>query len=272
MQSLNSLHELLADAEYIRTGGSHQKHSTILNHLKKWVSKNEALSRERVPPLDFLIYAINQITHPTLETKHYAELLDLLTTVESYRSYAFERAEEALTWHDYYSSQMETDVILLSQDDENMLRTITKQNSIFRKMYVTVISKCCLIDLHSLWITSPLSIADYMVRYNEYFPSQCNYAIHSPLLFHRSLSDQEQKVMVLAARENSSFIRDACEWAQRARNDDQLTEDLFQTDDFTRAFPVCDPKPVKQLIDYYLQHVKHTVHSLKRMLPSVANG
>lgn len=100
----------------------------------------------KAPPLDVIVYALNGILYPTFLPELMSDFLHLFTMVEFYRIRVVEKAALAIEMNTYYhaSSQADPTLPLLTSEQENYLTRLIEKDPDMRKIYMVVITQCCL--------------------------------------------------------------------------------------------------------------------------------
>ncbi|GLB37390.1 hypothetical protein LshimejAT787_0404410 [Lyophyllum shimeji] len=253
MEPLRKLRDLVAKVDY--NGVSRQDHREIYKYIEREVLSPKSPIIKHVPPLEVIVYSMRNILLPDLATRRIPELLDLLATVEFYRKRTLDYAQKALVWNDYYKT--EGTAVTLSHDEEEFLRKLESQESDLRKVYITILTTCCELDMYLLWTATPPSIADAMIRFNEYFPflnENCD--SESPRLFHSDLSDSEAGQVEDVGLKFCDFAQATIEWATEYAGDGQTMHSVFSTEEFRESFPrPCEDDKLSELISYFAKCV-----------------
>lgn len=124
-------------------------------------------SSTSLPP-SLVFYAARNILLPSLIIGQIPDLLDLLTTVETFRRYALEKSSEALEWQIYYEREQndgrKQNVRLLTPIEVCTLQGFLERSDAQRREYVALVriliqlvggSKTCCIHemtLLILWV------------------------------------------------------------------------------------------------------------------------
>ncbi|KAG6899425.1 hypothetical protein C0993_010392 [Termitomyces sp. T159_Od127] len=214
MDPLSKLRDLIASVGNAdRT--SRQKHKEIYpGYIEREVLSPKSPIIKQVPPLEVVLYAINNILYPTFITRRLPHLLDLLATVEFYRKRTLASSHEATIWSEYYEVQDEKAVYRLSKEDEAYLKELELDNISMRNIYITLISECCQLDMHLLLVAKPPSLTDFLVRFNEYFPHlNKHYDRKSPRLFWSDLSSEEVVQLSKLGVDCCSRVQEIVNWA-----------------------------------------------------------
>ncbi|KAG6872947.1 hypothetical protein C0995_004831 [Termitomyces sp. Mi166 len=212
MDPLHKLRDLIASVDVDKT--SRQNHKEIYRFIEREILSPKSPVIKQVPPLEVVIFAINNILCPSFVTQRIPHLLDLLATVEFYRKRTLASSHEATIWNDYYEVQNETTVYRLSEEDEAYLKGLESDNNSMRIMYITLISECCRLDMHLSLTAKPPSMTDFLIRFNEYFPHlNKRYDKRSPRLFWSDLSSEEVVQLSKLGAECCSRVQEIVKWA-----------------------------------------------------------
>ncbi|KAJ3517265.1 hypothetical protein NLJ89_g616 [Agrocybe chaxingu] len=123
------------------------KAKLVLGLLDAALSEHGDALKSRVPPLDFILYAIKGILYPTPIYEQIPGLIRLLTMAEFHRLRAINIASNALSVQSYYQDNPDPSVILLSDEAEGYFKAFVDTGSSFewRAMFMKLISICCTI-------------------------------------------------------------------------------------------------------------------------------
>ncbi|KAF8200724.1 hypothetical protein BJ912DRAFT_578328 [Pholiota molesta] len=189
-----------------------------------------------------------------------SEFLHLFTMVEFYRLKITERASTLIAWDTFYGGQ-EDSSFSLTAGQRKICERIEDAGKDYRKIYLIVISHCCIVDLKRLWLAN--SNTDFWIRWNEYFSilkgGNSETISHT---FHYKMTHKEHSVLHEAAYEVSEFMEATVRWMagnQSARG--QSIQDVFKSNVFQENFPTPElSSDVLDLIDYQLKSVQDAVH------------
>ncbi|KAF8629397.1 hypothetical protein AX15_003452 [Amanita polypyramis BW_CC] len=244
-----------------------QDHKDIYTYIEQTILPPESTILGAVPPVDVLAYAAKNILFPVLAQDLIPELLDVIATVEFYRQRTLTQAKNALEMKSHYKDEDEAKAIFLNSDEEAFLEHLNVLDDSWRKVYITILRECCHSDLYYLWTTNPPSMADFMIRFNEYFPFLNKYCTHpSPRLLHQTLSTDEQNQLGQTGLAICDLGYNSAQWVTENIREDEPYWTLFDTDEFRKAFPPHAPKHLTKLICRYLDHVASTVQKVDSIL------
>ncbi|KAJ7252367.1 hypothetical protein B0H12DRAFT_1233900 [Mycena haematopus] len=262
----STLQELRA---YITASGLESpspNHASISAYIETNIIKNpNSLFKNRVPPLDIVLYAIRLLlAAPTL--REIPDLLDFTTTIEFYRKLALQRVEEALTIQRYMqandtSNANDTNATLTEQEVER-LEYHKRNGPMLRTIYIEMIFQYCQWDIYHLWMSDPPRPTDVTLRLCEYFPDlnehYQNSGAKSPRLFHDDLTEAERAKRDERGIECCTFVVDSYEWSQHNRQfPGQAMANIFQTSEFSAKFP-CEVElsNLRTTMSFYLGKVE----------------
>ncbi|KAG5335752.1 hypothetical protein C0989_000464 [Termitomyces sp. Mn162] len=210
---LHKLRDLIASVGDVDQTPRHN-HKEIYQYIEREILSPKSSIIKQVPPLQVVIYAINNILYPTLVTRRIPQLLDLLATVEFYRKRTLASSLEATIWNEYYEVQNENTVYRLSEEDGTYLKRLESDSISMRTMYITLVSECCQLDMYLLLTAKPPSMTDFLIRFNEYFPRlNKQHQSKSPRLFWSDLSSQEIVQLSNLGADCCSQVQEIVSWA-----------------------------------------------------------
>ncbi len=102
--------------------------------------------------MDVLVYAAKNILFPSLAEDLIPQLLDIIAAIEFYRQRALARAKKALQKQTH--SKSEDKNASFNSDEEAFLKQLDIPDDSWRKVYMTILCKCC-------HFVSPLLLAIY---------------------------------------------------------------------------------------------------------------
>lgn len=108
------------------------------------LSKKEYPSGQ-APPLDIIIYALNNILYPTFLPELMSEFLHLFTMLEFYRRRIIEKAALTIEMNTFYRSASDANVVLLDDEDELFLRNLVDEQKDVRRIFIKVVEQCCIV-------------------------------------------------------------------------------------------------------------------------------
>lgn len=114
----------------------------FLAYIEQKILTRDSLFKTRVPPLDFILYAIKNIMRPSMVLDQIPDLLDLLAAVEFYRNIALGKANDALVYNDWYKAKDER-VVSLTQEERTDLEMQVQMADILREIYFNIILQYC---------------------------------------------------------------------------------------------------------------------------------
>ncbi|KAJ6448878.1 hypothetical protein C8R45DRAFT_1045488 [Mycena sanguinolenta] len=289
MSTLSStLQELRAHITGLGLESPSPNHASISAYIETNIINNpNSLFKRRVPPLDIVLYAIRRLFEPPPDAppdtprprlRDVPDLLDFVTTIEFYRKLTLQRAEEALTIHEYYL-QTDDRRANLTKQDVKRLKDYKANGDNLRKMYIEIVSQFCLWHIHYLWTSSPPRPADVTLHLCEYFPNLNEYYRNSgkksPRLFHSDLTDAESRLLDERGKESCEFVVTSCEWAESRLQffPGQTIANMIQTPEFSEQFPCnIDLSSLRSAMDFFLKAVDGMVNELQEMFPSGEYG
>ncbi|KAJ7072975.1 hypothetical protein C8F01DRAFT_267320 [Mycena amicta] len=228
------------------------------------------LFKNRVPPLDIILFAVNKLL-ARIDHGHIPDLLDLLTTVEFFRKLALQKANEALALHLRYVTA-DPRKTSLTPDEEAQLRAHQENDQDLRSVYLELYHHLSGYHIYHLWTSDPPRAADTVFRLCEYYPELIkNYPQaqdRSPRLFYNDLSAHERDECIQTGTDICSFITNSCEWVRAHYPKVSPIHSVFQQPDFQAAFPcVFQLEDIRKSIDYYTKTVEAMVTELQDMFP-----
>ncbi|KAJ7922258.1 hypothetical protein B0H13DRAFT_2411751 [Mycena leptocephala] len=228
----------------------------------------KSLFKRRVPPLDIIFYAIRcLLARPDAQRlRDIPDLLDFATTIEFYRVIALQTAQEALKIQPYDQANDDRPVTL-TDEEADRLREYNRNYPTVRTIYIETVLQYCQLDIYHLWTSDPPCTAGVTLRLSEYFPQLYRTAGGvSPRLFHHDLSDAEHTALHVRALDCSAFVSDSCVWANEHRLPGQTLANVFQTPEFSAAFP-CEIRlsELRKSMDFYMALVERMVNELQEM-------
>lgn len=247
-------------------------HKDIYTYINQTILAPQSTILNIVPPVDVLAYAAKNILFPTLAQDLMPQLLDVIATVEFYRQRTLAQAKNALEWKGYYKNEgdpkADPKADALSSNEEAFLKQLNVSGESWRTVYVTILCKCCHFDLYHLWIVNPPSMANFMIRFNEYFPFLNKHCTHeSPRLLHQTLSPDERGKLSQTGLTICAFCSDLAQWVTDNTRDDEPFWTLFDTEEFKKAFPPpCAARHLVKLICKYLDYVVSIVLKVEGVL------
>ncbi|KAH9485154.1 hypothetical protein JR316_0002061 [Psilocybe cubensis] len=150
------------------------------------VLATEEYPSDHAPPLDIIVYALNNILRPAFLPELMSDFLHLFTMVEFYRRRVVEKASLAIEMNTFYSDNSQANVVLLDDEDKRILKSFVDEQKHGRRIFLKVIKECCIQDLERLWLMD--SNVDYWVRCHEYLSIR-----GSPVTFRFGLTDKESE-------------------------------------------------------------------------------
>ncbi|TFK75465.1 hypothetical protein BDN72DRAFT_832343 [Pluteus cervinus] len=263
MESLDTLRNFIKSVDYNDEEASFESHKAIYRFVNETVLSPDSPLTKHVPSLDIIVYGIKRHLYPEPILDGIPDLLDLLATAEWYRQKTLSAAQNALVWNTYYKNKPK---FTLTADDQKVLNEFEAKKESWRKMYLTILLSLCKNDIYLMWTEKPPCITEFMIRFNEYFPSLNDPTAQSPRLFHSSLSEEEKVLVEQAGRECCQRIQDSCQWAVRHREDGETLVVVFKTKAFQKAYPIpCAMEPLRKLFDIYLNHIQTSTRKLHDM-------
>ncbi|KAF5386846.1 hypothetical protein D9615_001988 [Tricholomella constricta] len=253
MEPLRKLRDLIAKVDYNNL--TKQDHREIYQYIEREVLSPKSPIIKQVPPLELIVYSIQNILLPKLATRRIPDLLDLLATVEFYRKRTMDHARDAIVWNDYYKN--EKTIITLTAEEEGFLKNLEKQEKSLREMYIVILT-----DMYLLWTASPPSMTDFLIRFNEYFPFLNDHCERvSPRLFHSDLSTTEIAQLEDVGLKCCDTAQGTVAWAM-----DQTIHHAFRMEDFKEAFPrPCGDNHLQEMITYFADHVMSAAKKIQEI-------
>ncbi|KAJ7187717.1 hypothetical protein GGX14DRAFT_580858 [Mycena pura] len=279
----NTLQELRT---YIKASEcSSSMHAAIPAYIEKKILNDPGSQfKNRVPPLDIIIYAIKRLlaNSPIVVP----DLLDFTTTVEFYRKLALQKADDALKIHQSYRAD-DYSATTLTGDEVERLQGYQMNDSTLREIYIELVLNHCqlvchlcrysvlkylnchLPDIYHVRTSDPPRTADLESRLCEYFPELYRDARgESSLLFHSDLTQPEREVVRFRGADSFKFLRDSYDWACANQISGQTLESVFQTSEFAIAFPCkIHPPTLRETVELYMETVERMVNELQEMFP-----
>ncbi|KAF7289165.1 hypothetical protein MIND_01377600 [Mycena indigotica] len=236
----------------------------ILEHPNK-------LFTTRAPPLDIILFAINNIfvgrVPPPIDS--IPDLLDLLTSAEFYRKIALEKANEALKLHLKYKDTSPTRT-RLTDEEEQQLRGHGERDENLRSIYLELYHQFATYHMYELWTCHPPRPADMIARFCEYYPETPWLHPHTEALAHRlfchDLSPAERAECRQRGLDMCKFMTDSSEWAQK-NYPGVLKSLVYQKPEFRAEMP-CEVDQLRPSLDYYTNTVEAMVNELQDMFQS----
>lgn len=99
--------------------------------------------RDRIPPLDIVVYTLKSILYPP-SPKLVSELLHLVSIVEHYRIEVTRKASEALVFNTYYKNNPDPQSQLLDRKVEEYYTHLTDTQDTLRKIFMEIVVECCI--------------------------------------------------------------------------------------------------------------------------------
>ncbi|KAF9010478.1 hypothetical protein BDQ17DRAFT_1346300 [Cyathus striatus] len=212
---------------------------------------SQSSEKDFVPTIDTILLCIQSMQELKFVRTLCPDFLNLLTTLESYRLTALEKARDALVWDAFYSKQ--SAAIVLSDKEKDDLTKMKQRGSDTRRIYINIIIACCMNDLFCLWTAKHFSASEFIIRFKEYFPFFTK--SRSPLLFHSELSSDEHKQLQDAANVCLTWVEQSYQ---------QATSNGKNISVIPNEYSLEYPATIK-LITFYLNDVQYTVSRLKTM-------
>ncbi|KAG6831757.1 hypothetical protein H0H92_007909 [Tricholoma furcatifolium] len=261
MESLHRLRNLIADADKSKD----KDHRKIYQYIEREVLSPKSPIIKQVPPLEVVVYAINNIFYPNFVTRRIPDLLDLLATVEFYRKRTLDYAHHATIWNEYY--KVDKSVRTISHDEEEFLTLLESQKDTMRTMYIELISTGCRLDMYLLWTAKPPSVTNFLIRFNEYFPILNDDSDReSPRLFWSDLSSEESTQLAGLGLDSCVLVQNSVKWATEYAEQNHAMNAALCTDDFKEAFPrPCEDRAFLELVMYYTSHVAKASEKVQSM-------
>ncbi|KAF8348366.1 hypothetical protein F5887DRAFT_644155 [Amanita rubescens] len=253
--AVRKLQQYIASLDF-GNGDLVNEHKDIYTFITETILAPQSTISNSTPPVDVLVYAAKNILFPSLAEDLIPQLLDIIAAIEFYRQRALTRAKKAIQ-----RSRSEDKNAPFNSDEEAFLKQLDTPKDSWRKVYMTILCKCCQFDLYHLWTANPSSVADFMIRFNEYFPFLNNYCTHeSPRLLHQKLSTDEQSTFGEIGLAICGFGYTSAQWITDNAQEDKPYWTLFDTKEFQKAFPPpCAAKQLVTLICKYVDYVAHVV-------------
>ncbi|KIM45197.1 hypothetical protein M413DRAFT_441878 [Hebeloma cylindrosporum] len=244
-------HEFSSDSE-----GNHAK--KILGILDNALLHHEGQLRDRIPPLDLVIYTLKTILYLP-SPQFLSELLHLVSIVEYYRTEVTQKASKALVFNTYYKENPDQPYQLLDEKTEEYYTHLTNTQDSLRKIFMEIVVECCVKDLKRLWIAN--SNTDFWVRWNEYFSiftkAEGTKLSHS---FHHDLSSEEISGLYEASCVMAGFMESTMCWAGNEGGRGQSIQATFDTSAFRDRFAQPElSERITNLVDYYISYVNEAV-------------
>ncbi|KAG5645435.1 hypothetical protein DXG03_006259 [Asterophora parasitica] len=264
MEPLRKLRDLIAKVDYNQL--TKLDHREIYQIIERDVLSPKSPIIKQVPPLDLIVYTLNQLVRPTLETRRIPDILDLLATVEFYRKTTSDHVSDALVWNDYYAKDKTVQTI--SKEEQQILEAYgnDEHQNTLRTIYIQILTISCDLDMYLMWTAIPPSMSDFMIRFNEYFPSINPYCHKSRRLFHSDLSEEETAKLKAVGLECCHRAQATVEWAMGHAGEGQTWHHAFQTEAFKKVFerPV-DDEELQKLILYFAEKVAKAAKQVQDM-------
>ncbi|KAJ7651175.1 hypothetical protein FB45DRAFT_889844 [Roridomyces roridus] len=266
MDELQELRERIRAAGH-KSPASHRKVSEyISSHILE--HPNE-IFKNKVPPLDVVIFAIERVLSAPIEVLRIPDLLDFVTTLEFYRGLALKKADDALEKNARGGERT------LTREDKDRLRDHQSAHTGLREIYIEVVFKFCQLDIYYRWTQNPPSPSLATQRLCEYFPMLNDYysATHtSPRLFHSDLSDLEREDLRQRGLKCCRFVRDSVAWAEAHSKPGEPLARVFQTAEFRTKFPCeIDVFPLRGALSFYMNVVQETITRMQGMFSTMDN-
>ena len=113
----------------------------LADHVEK-LSSSESDASPTVPPF-LVFYTARNILLPSFIIGQIPELLNLLTSIETFRRFAVLKADEALEWQKYYEHEKTHDragdVRLLAANEIRVLRRFLDKKDAQRREYIVLV-------------------------------------------------------------------------------------------------------------------------------------
>ena len=111
--------------------------------LDSALAHHEGQLRERIPPLEIVIYTLKRILYlPGLQLV--SELLHLVSMVEYHRTEVTRKASEALIFNTYYKQKPNPQYQLLDGKVEEYYTHLTNTQGALRKIFMEIVVECCI--------------------------------------------------------------------------------------------------------------------------------
>ncbi|KAK7473038.1 hypothetical protein VKT23_001142 [Stygiomarasmius scandens] len=252
------------------------KKKVFMDRLKEvytFVEGNILPTRELktvVPPLQMITYETRKIIYPDLLYNHIPTLLELLYNVELYRLYTVRKAEEAISFDNYYKLE-QYDGPGLTKEEIETLEDFQAHGEAARELYIDILKRFCTLDIYHLWTTTGKSI-EVLTRLNQHFPmlsaDQTERFKQPTPEFLLDLSEKEQEIFRDTGEDCSTFLIESTELAGKRRDKSQTLLQFFQSPEFISKHPPIDLGGITYLTEYYLACVEGQASELERIFPS----
>ncbi|KAJ7690898.1 hypothetical protein B0H16DRAFT_1486844 [Mycena metata] len=230
--------------------------------------------KDQPPPLDILLYTIRTLlARASSSSVNVPDLLDLATSIESYRKMACQKVDEALDVHDFSHASEDTGAELtdeegsgtdLTEEEVKRLRDYQTTDRSLRAMYIGLVLKYSQLNIYEMCTTSvPLRAADIALRLSEYFPESKSEVDKDagagcPRLFHMDLSDAERELLRLCGVNSHKFARDSYQCAGSDEISRQALTSVLQADSI-------EPLRLQETMESYVDAVEAIFKDLQEM-------
>ncbi|KAG0694685.1 hypothetical protein DFH29DRAFT_959045 [Suillus ampliporus] len=240
------------------------------------IQENDPASAAENAPHVAVFYAIRNILRPSFILGQIPDLLNLLTSVDAFRSHSVEKFSAALVWQEHYTKEPSPDIRPLTEHQLKKINSYVANNERNRLLYILLVKNLCLLHVYSLVTSSEsYSLAE---RLNDYFPG-CfpSYDIPSKLTFHNGLSDSEKEMMAKLYQRCKEWLMEVTQWEEEREQEQKLlpvTLTAEQADAaFEQAFRETFPPPLspEELVsdsDVYLNTVEGMIRKVEDYFPS----
>ncbi|KAK2464286.1 hypothetical protein APHAL10511_003743 [Amanita phalloides] len=249
---LATVRKLIASLDFANDNVQH--HKDIYTYISETILASQSTILNIEPPVEVLVYVAKKILFPNLAQNMIPQLLDVVANVEFYRQRMQVQAKTALKGKNSHMNEDNSKTISLSNDDEVFLEKLEVSSDSWRQVYMTILCKCCHLDLYHLWTASPPSMVDFMVRFNEYFPSLNKHCTHeSPRLLHQMLSTDERSKFKQTGLSISEFGYNSAQWVKDNTREESASlhrpSALIDTSNLTANLfgPCSTPRNFKEL-------------------------
>ncbi|KAJ2931212.1 hypothetical protein H1R20_g5806, partial [Candolleomyces eurysporus] len=169
----------------------HRKISLLRKAAQVQPDAPSSPSKEPVS-LPVIRYALYNLAFPDFAIEMTPQFLDLLTTVEFYRTLNLNRTSHLFP-HFLEDNDHFEPLGQLDPEIEAELAQLTYELTGMRSLFWTIVVNCCQQDLTHRAISH--SIAEFWLRFNEYLPFLAN-AGPSPHKFHHRMSEEEKQMLM----------------------------------------------------------------------------
>ena len=132
-----------------------------MTHLSDHIEKLPARDASSTVPPSLVLYAARNILSPSFIIGQIPDLLNLLTTIETFRRFAVLKSGEVLEWQKYYELEKTNgraeDVRLLAANEVRTLRRYLEKKNAQRREYIVLVrSLIQLVSVYgnvNMWLT-----------------------------------------------------------------------------------------------------------------------